>query len=172
MREHLSTLCALTVTLLAVTGCGDDKKDGVVRRDGEPDYVQALDEQAMDKAIAKARTTWQEFAQALAKPSNSMRGFSIKKGFRVEDDPEAEHIWLTNVSFDGERFKGEVNNEPVDTKEVRIGEVVEVTPEELSDWMYIENGILRGGFTIRVLVEQDPPEEQEKFFKQVGFRFE
>jgi len=172
MRRLLSTLCALAITSLAVTGCGGGKKDGVVHRDGEPDYVQAFDEQAMDKAIAQARTTWQRFAHALAKPSDKMRGFSIKRGFRVEDDPEAEHIWLTNVSFDGKGFKGEVNNEPVDTKEVQIGDIVDVTPDQLSDWMYIENGILRGGYTIRVLVEQDPPEEQEKFFKQVGFRFE
>lgn len=162
----------LVFSLLAVTGCGDGRNDGVVRRRGQPDYVRKYDPQAMDKAIAGARATWRQFAQALASPGDRMYGFSIKRGFRVGDDPEAEHIWLTQVSFDGERFTGTVDNEPVDTREVRLGDRVEVTPEQLSDWMYIEKGVLRGGYTIRVLVAQDSPQAREAFFKDVGFRFD
>jgi uncharacterized protein YegJ (DUF2314 family) len=169
MRFGIYSTCIAAVALL---GCGGRSNDGVVRRAGEPDYVQAFDEAAMDRAISDARASWQQFARALANPSDNMTSFSIKKGFRVGDDAEAEHIWLTNVSFDGERFTGEVNNEPVDTTEVRLGDIVQVTPEQLSDWMYVEDGLLRGGYTIRVLVENSSPEERAQFLEEVGFRIE
>lgn len=163
--------CLLTLVSLAVSGCGEGPREGIVQREDNPDYVRVFNEEAMDQAVAQARATWPQFAQALAEPGKHRSGFSIKRGFRVQDNPESEHIWLTNVSFDGQRFRGEVNNEPVDTQEVKLGDVVDVTPQQLSDWMYVENGILQGGFTIRVLVEQQSPEEQEEFFRQVGFRF-
>lgn len=170
MRRN-SSLCLLAMAILVASGCRERVNDGVVRRPGKPDYVRSSDDKAMDQAVAQARATWPQFAQALSEPGKNRQGFSIKRGFRVKDDPEFEHIWLTNVSFDGQRFRGEVNNEPVDTQEVKMGDVVEVTPQQLSDWMYIEHGVLQGGYTIRVLVEQESPEEQEAFFRQVGFRF-
>ncbi|HEY0635183.1 MAG TPA: DUF2314 domain-containing protein [Gammaproteobacteria bacterium] len=162
----------MLAALLLAAGCGSQQDSGVVQREGQPDYVRSFDEQAMEKAIHDARSSWQQFSRALMNPSDRMSGFSIKRGFRVGDDPEAEHIWLTDVSFDGSRFTGRINNEPVDTREVKFGDIVEVAPEQLSDWMYIENGVLRGGFTIRVLVKQRTPEEQAQFFERAGFRIE
>jgi uncharacterized protein YegJ (DUF2314 family) len=50
-----------------------------------------------------------------------------------------------------------------------MGDRVHVTPKELSDWMYIEDGVLKGGYTIRVLHYQSSPEEQKEFLKHVPF---
>lgn len=178
-REKRWLVCVVLAGLLAVVaGCGDSGGSGgsgkrqVVRREGEPDVdvVGKSDEEAMDEAIVEARKTWRRFAQALANPSENMRDFAIKRGFRVGDNPEAEHMWLDNVTFDGTQFRGTVANEPVMTKEVRLGDVVNVKPEELSDWKYVENGYLQGGYTIRVLIRNYTPEERDIFYGIAGFR--
>ncbi|MDP6634717.1 MAG: DUF2314 domain-containing protein [Phycisphaerae bacterium] len=169
-RSYLQ--CVLTCALVAASDCEDRKDDGVVRRDGEPDFVTQYDEKAMTDAVAKAKATWKEFSAALARPAPGMTNFTVKRGFLVDDDPEGEHIWLSNVSFDGEKFRGTVDNNPVSTKEVKFGQIVDVRPEELTDWMFVENGILRGGYTLRVLIMQESPEDRKKLLKTLGFRLE
>ena len=117
----------------------------------------------MERAIQKAKDTHGEFIQAMRGKRPGTDGFAIKKSFG------GEHIWLSDVSWDGKVFSAVVDNEPVDTKEVKLGDRVQVAPDELSDWMYVEGGSLKGGYTIRVLHYQASPVEQEEMLKQVPF---
>jgi uncharacterized protein YegJ (DUF2314 family) len=162
---------AVAVAVVFGQGCAQ-QDDGVVKREGEPDYVTEFDDKAMDQAIAEAKASHKQFVEALANPSDNCDSFAVKRGFRVADEPYGEHIWVTQVTFDGTNFKGVVNNEPVDTTEVKLGDTVTVTPEQLSDWMYVEDGVLRGGHTIRVLLKNSSPEQLEAFSKNTGFRLE
>ena len=47
-------------------------------------------------------------------------------------------------------FQGTVNNEPEKVKTVKMGQKVTVAAK-ISDWMYVENRKLVGGYTMRVL---------------------
>jgi uncharacterized protein YegJ (DUF2314 family) len=96
-----------------------------------------------------------------------MTAFAIKKPFTAGKGDE--HIWLNEVSWDGKVFSAVVNNEPVDTKEVKLGDRVQVKPEELSDWMFIENDQLKGGYTIRALFHNSPPAQQKALQDQMPF---
>jgi uncharacterized protein YegJ (DUF2314 family) len=162
---------AVAVVMTFSQGCAQ-QEDGVVKREGEPDYVTQFDDAAMDKAIAEAKVTHTQFVEALANPGENRDSFAVKRGFRVGDEPYGEHIWISEVTFDGTNFQGVVNNEPVDTTEVKLGDTVTVTSEQLSDWMYVEDGVLRGGYTIRVLLKGSSPEQLEAFSKNAGFRIE
>jgi uncharacterized protein YegJ (DUF2314 family) len=85
----------------------------------------------------------------------------VKKPF-VEGD-KVEHIWLTEVSFDGHLFHGKVDNEPVDIKGARLGQEVSVAANEISDWMYVEDGRLVGGYTIAAMLQHMTPAEKQQF---------
>ncbi|MCE9544453.1 MAG: DUF2314 domain-containing protein [Planctomycetia bacterium] len=119
----------------------------------------------MDRAIQKARSTYPEFVEALHKHPVGAVHFTIKKGFGAGE--ELEHIWLSDVSWNGKAFSAKVDNEPVDTKLVKLGDRVEVRPEELSDWMYIQDGKLVGGYTVRVLYYAASKEEQKELSNQM-----
>ena len=160
-RMH-KLMLSLMATLLLVS-CAKDP-DVATR---QPDYLTAKDDKLMARAIRKAKATQGEFLEALQNRDPNHTGFAIKKPFPAGEDEE--HIWLNEVSWDGRKFSAKVNNDPVDTKAVKLGERVQVRPEELSDWMFIENGVLRGGFTIRVLHYQSSPKEQKEFLKHVPF---
>jgi len=51
---------------------------------------------------------------------------------------------------------------------VKIGDTIEIRPNEISDWMYIDNGTLRGGSTIRVLRNRMSVEERTAFDAEYG----
>ena len=84
-------------------------------------------------------------------------------------DGKAEHIWLADVKFTGNRFVGNVDNKPMYIKGLKIGERESVNPDEVIDWSYVEDGHLVGGYTIRVLYSELTPAEKADFEKRADF---
>jgi uncharacterized protein YegJ (DUF2314 family) len=122
---------------------------------------------AMNSAMEKARASVDTFIAALQSGKAVQSHFAIKKKF--SDGKHTEHIWLLPVTFDGTRFEGVVNNVPADLTGVAIGQNVMVEPNQISDWMYLENGKLMGGYTIRVLRDRMSPAERKEFDRRGGF---
>ncbi len=162
----------ILIASLAFTACDSKKSNNdTVRREGQPDYVHVADKDPeMDKAIQTARESVDTFIAALKAPAAGQGNFTVKKPFK--DGEQVEHIWLSNASFDGTQFSGRVDNEPVDVKNVKMGQTTTAAKDETSDWFYIENGKLIGGYTIRVLYSQMSPAERKDFDAHVGFKLQ
>jgi uncharacterized protein YegJ (DUF2314 family) len=178
MKCHLSQAVAVLL-LLFLSGCGPGPKDQPAAGTSVPvkppegnqasNYVTSFDQEVMKRISSEARKTSFLFIEALASRKETMRGFAVKKGFAIPGVETVEDIWLTDVTFDGTNFTGTVSNNPVETQEVRRGDVVRVPPAELSDWMYIDDGVLRGGYTIRLITRNQSREEREQFEQKAGF---
>lgn len=157
------------VMFLLLASC--KKESGqVVKRSGEPDmaYVGA-DDPGMNAAIRKAGVTLPEFKAVLAAPPARASGFAVKVAFPYGSNNE-EHIWLTAPKFANGHVSGVINNEPVDVTTVKLGQQVSVPETRVSDWMYVQDGVLRGGYTVRVLLDRMPAAEQERLVRDMGFR--
>jgi uncharacterized protein YegJ (DUF2314 family) len=156
------------LVLVGLAACsrfsGDAPKDEVV-------YVKSGDA-TMAAAIAKARASLESFRTALAAPPTGSKSFSVKVGFPWGIKDDREHIWLTEPKLAATTVTGTINNEPVDATSLELGEVVTAPLEDISDWMYVENGVLRGGYTLRVLLDKMSPETREKMLADMGFRLE
>ena len=131
-------------------------------------YQVADNDIEMDRATRRARKTVPEFVTALEHPLPGERDFAVKKLF--VKDGNAEHIWLRDVQFTGNRFVGFVDNRPMHIEGLKIGERVSVNPNEVSDWSYVRNGQLVGGYTVRVLFSEMSDAEKEDFQKRAEFR--
>jgi uncharacterized protein YegJ (DUF2314 family) len=149
--------------LAALASCED--RDAVVQRKGQPDFVQKFDKGRMDRAIAEAKSTFGDFVKALEEKRPGTSNFTLKKGFKTSDGSQ-EFIWISDVRAAAGGFEGEINNEPVDVKSLKLGQVVRVSREDAVDWMYQERGKLRGGYTIVALVHGTP--EQASYEKSMG----
>ncbi len=57
-------------------------------------------------------------------------------------------------------------------KAVKLGDPATVNPNEISDWMYIEGDVLKGGYTIRVLAKEYTPQQRKEFEESAGFKLE
>lgn len=142
-----------------------------VKKPGPPGYQEVTEEdKAMDGAVAKARESLGFFLAALNAKKPDTGGFEVKKPF-VEGE-KVEHIWVSDITWDGKAFRGRVDNKPLDVSTVRLGQRVTVTPEDLSDWMFVKDGKLMGGFTIRLLYARLSAGEKAQFRKQAEFKIE
>lgn len=156
--KHLLLLIAISTSI--AVGCNN--KPAV-----ENVTYFSQDDQRMNEAIAKARSTVNTFIIALKSPKPNQNGFSIK--FAFEDGSQVEHMWLSSVTYDGKVFRGRLNNEPEHVKSFKIGQSVTVEASKITDWMYIENRRLVGGYTLRVIRDAMSPEEKAEFDQSIPF---
>jgi uncharacterized protein YegJ (DUF2314 family) len=124
----------------------------------------------MNAAQEKARSTVATFITALKSPKAGQSAFSVKVPF--SEGGTTEHMWLTPVSYDGTTFQGTVDNQPEKVKTVKAGQKIGVTLSKISDWMYVENRKMVGGYTLRVLRDGLSPAERADFDKSVPFVIE
>lgn len=129
------------------------------------------DDEAMNAAIAKAKNSLDIFVQAFQKPQEGYESFALKLAYHTPDQ-SLEHIWIGNLIYLNNQFTGVVHNSPVSTKEVALGDTVLIDKQKISDWMYLDKGVLRGGYTIRAMRDQLSESEKEEFNKTIDFRIE
>ena len=147
------------------------QSSGADNRAVSPAYVHVHDsDKAMEQAVHQAQRSLSKFMAALTSPKPGQTGFAVKR--RCIEGDKCEHIWLADLHFDGRLLRGKVYNNPVDVKSLRLGQKVTVRPEEISDWMYVENGRLVGGYTVRAYYHTLPAAEKRQFAENVGFRLE
>lgn len=109
------------------------------------------DDPEMRAAIDSARATVGFFLQRLTEPPASQTYASVK--LRFGDSTLGEHIWLDSVHFDGQQLHGQLDEDAVDFPDLKAGQWVSGSPDEISDWMIVDGGIVCGGFTSRVARE-------------------
>ena len=141
---------------------------GSCSKERDPVVMVDSDDKEMNGAMAHARGTVQQFIMALQSPSATQSGFSIKKRYSQGD--KVEYFWLSDVTFDGKNFHGKVDNDAEIVTNVKIGDEAVVGKNEISDWMFVDNARLAGGYTIRVLYSRMAPKDKEDFFKNVPFK--
>lgn len=138
------------------------------RPNSEPESFDIKNNHArMHRAVLQARKTVGTFITALQHPSPSQQDFEVKKAFRQGN--EVEHIWLSDVRFVGNRFQGRVDNTPTKILGLKVGDLVSVNPDEITDWVFIDSGKLVGGYTIRAHYEELSPEQKKQFDQLADF---
>jgi uncharacterized protein YegJ (DUF2314 family) len=167
-----SLVTALLLAAIISTGKADNPTSKELQnKSGESETFRVENEHAvMRKAVDQARKTIGEFIKALQHPAAGQSDFEVKKPFVEGND--VEHIWLSDVEFAGGRFKGKVDNAPMKIHGLKIGQVVSVNPDEISDWAYVDNGKLVGGYTIRAHYNQLTPAQKKEFLREADFKLE
>ncbi len=147
---HKNFLLACIFAILLSTGCKPKPKTLV-----EGGY----DESEMAAATERAVKEVDAFISDL-NTGRSM-GYAVKAP--IKDNGETEHFWLTEVTFDGAKFTGTIDNEPGMVSNVKMGQKWTLGKMEISDWMYIRDGKMYGNYTLRPLLATMPKEEADQF---------
>ena len=127
------------------------------------------DDQEMNAAMQHARKTLNEFIERYSHPKSADKWFLVKGRFTNEG--QVEHIWVADLAFDGKVFSGVLANEP-ELPGFRFKQQVSVPIENISDWMYVSDGQLIGGFTTRVLYNRLSMEERKRDDAERHFRID
>jgi uncharacterized protein YegJ (DUF2314 family) len=123
----------------------------------------------MMAAIQQARDSFRKFLNAYMSPTPKQSAFLVKIAFVKGSD--VEHIWLADLDLAGAKPTGVIADTPI-RKDLRFKQRVEIDFTYLSDWMYIEDGKLVGGFTTRLLRNRMSSEERKKLDAMSAYRFE
>lgn len=116
----------------------------------------------MQRAYEQARTTfryfWREVAWDRRRIVPALDLACIKAPFSdgarqagIEGTPEVEHMWLSEVDFDGQFVTGVLANTPNWLTTVKEGDAARFRVAEISDWMYVIGGEAYGAFTVNLM---------------------
>ncbi|WP_153800858.1 YegJ family protein [Foetidibacter luteolus] len=166
MKQYLLKL----IILIGLVSCNNNQTTKI-ERDGEPEIYGVTDTDAeMNGAIKTANQTLAKFNEALKSGNPNFEYFALKTRFNTPDG--AEHIWVSNITIKDNKYFGVVDNLPESTTAVKLGDTIQIKDDNISDWMYIDNQRLRGGYTIRVLRNRMTEQERKQFDEENGLIIE
>ncbi len=126
------------------------------------------DQTKMAVAEKKGRETFPQFLERLKNPQPKDSSFYAK--VEVRDGDQSEHMWLADIKQDGTSFQGRIDNDSAAMTHIQRGQIYPFTIEDVSDWMYFDDGVAQGNYTTRVLMESQSPEEVSAIKKQFGWK--
>jgi uncharacterized protein YegJ (DUF2314 family) len=122
----------------------------------------------MEAAIIAAKQSLGIFLKAFARPTKNQRGFLIK--FAYIAGGQNEHIWLADLKLTGKPLRGVVANEPI-SPGIKFMQPVDFEPAQITDWMFIEDGYLVGGYTTRLIRERMTPDARRTLDASAPYKF-
>jgi len=119
----------------------------------------------MRKAIQKAKKTLPYILSNL----NKIKYFSVKIPIPLEDGT-FEHVWLNNVKYKNSYLIGTINNYFSGITTFQKGDIIEIEPKNITDWMVVIDNKMYGNFTLFVAMKKMCKKEKEEFLK--AFKYE
>ena len=151
--------------LLAFAPCQVRAEDA--EQGGDKAMMIATDDADMAAAIAKARSSLDDFLALSDAPPPGTDKYKLK--VMVVDGNATEHFWVIPFRRTANGFVGILANEPEFVHNVVIGQNIEFTRDDISDWGYTRNGRQVGSFTVCVMLKKMTKEEADYMRTQYGF---
>jgi uncharacterized protein YegJ (DUF2314 family) len=124
------------------------------------------DDPTMLAAMRKGRSTLSSFLTLSQAPEPKMEGFSVKVA--VRDHGQVEYFWITPFERKDGQFSGAINNRPRSVRNVSFGQTITFAENEIVDWMYMDDGKMKGSYTTCAILKKEPRAEADAMMKQYG----
>jgi uncharacterized protein YegJ (DUF2314 family) len=144
-----------------------DKSEFCFERQGVP-FMHFWDREndvLMKQAIQKAKKTLPYILKNLDKIVH----FSVKVPIPLEDGT-FEHVWLKDVKYKNGYLVGEIDNYFSGKTIAEKGDILEVKPKCISDWMAIIDNKMYGNFTLFVVMDRMCEDEKKEFIKAFKYK--
>jgi uncharacterized protein YegJ (DUF2314 family) len=174
MTGHLRLRTGLAglafVTAFAWFSCGRRELNA-----GFKSIAQAENDDPILRTIALgAQERLAEFTRKLRNPADDEYNFQVKYPFASDPGSEYthEHLWIKDIEFKDGKFHGTLSNSPLYIQGLALGDRVEFFLDDISDWMYMKQGRIQGGQSIKYLIEKIPPADRDDALRQYLELFE
>ncbi|MES9970276.1 MAG: DUF2314 domain-containing protein [Candidatus Thiodiazotropha sp.] len=142
-------------------------------------YMFEPSEKEMIQAAMNARDTfkyfWRELSWEYRRIVPALDLSIVKFAFETEDKsegvPSHEHMWISEIKFDGIDITGILMNQPNWIKSIREGDQITQNANLLTDWMYTLEGRAYGGYSVNVMRASMSPEERKGHDQAWGVEF-
>jgi uncharacterized protein YegJ (DUF2314 family) len=165
-KGYAMILSAAAAAGLTVTPSPANGQSLLDKAERDEIVIVARTDPTMAAAMRKARASLGDFLALARNPRPGMEGFAVKVAIRQGDD--AEYFWIHPFEHDAGRFSGQLNNTPRSVRNVKMGDRIAFTEQEIVDWIYLDGGRMKGNYTACALLKNASPQEREAFKRRFG----
>jgi uncharacterized protein YegJ (DUF2314 family) len=162
----------MPVVLLPLLFClllgGCKKEEPPLFRTEQTRPVPSGDE-ALEGIAQDAREGLPLFLEHLRHPRKGEGQFSVKYPFTADSGSgfSREYLWLGDIVLRKGVYYGKILNRPYHIEGLEAGMEVPFSLEGLADWMYVKEGAIAGGLSIKYLIEKIPPLDREEELNRI-----
>ncbi|WP_462222449.1 DUF2314 domain-containing protein [Ferruginibacter sp.] len=158
------------IILLIIFSCNSNTQKQIIEKDSKNIIIVQQGDKEMEAAIYIAKSSLYKFDSALFTNKSDYNSFALKVRFAYGNN-NGEHIWLSDITKIKGEYMGIVNNEPEYVSNLKLNDTISVNKDDISDWMYLDKDILKGGFTIRLLRDRMTAIERAAFDSNRFYKF-
>ncbi len=145
-----------------------------------PPINAPLDDPELAEAAKRARATFKYFwRECFAERHRIIPGLSVQtvkfpfphSHTRGEGSLNTEHMWVSDIDFDGRDVRGTLINESPHVREFKQGQSVIFPVGTLTDWMYAQQSRAYGAFSVQVLRARMDTTERKRHDDAWGLDF-
>lgn len=172
LRSVISLFSILALSILAIPA------ERALATDNPNIQRIAPNDPGMAKAHEKSMRELDGFLEKLRNPPPGTENYNIKLGFAdkakgvalITDQmaPNMEFMWVYQIKASGEHFTALLGDKPEYIHNIKQGDRVEFEKSDIFDWLYIENGKMKGNYTVCPLLLSGPKEELEQYREIYG----
>jgi uncharacterized protein YegJ (DUF2314 family) len=126
------------------------------------------EDEEMDAALDEAKQSIGTFFENLVSPKANQESFLVKVAFESEDS--VEHIWMADLDVTVRPIVGTVANEP-SIPGLKFMDRVPIDPARITDWMFVEDGYLIGGYSTKLIRSKMSSDERAEYDRNAPYKF-
>jgi len=170
MRTGMAVVVAAGLVLAGVYYYKTTDQSVLARAKRDEAFLVTKEDSAMAAARNKARATLAQFLATARQPTPGMKNFALK--VRVSDSNGVEYFWVTGFTANGGRFSGKIDNTPRMVRSVSAGQIIQFSEGEITDWMYMDGGKMKGNYSACALLQREPKDQQDAVKNRFGLNCE
>ena len=136
-----------------------------------PEIEVEQSDKELEKIADNARRALPTFFRNLTRPEAGANNFYVKYPLSA-DDGGIEQVWLGDIRVKEGIYYGRLANTPSLPGDRKKGKLITFDPDKITDWMYIQDGKIIGGRSIKYLLEKTPEEKRGEDQKKILKMFE
>lgn len=110
--------------------------------------------------LARARAGEKSFCVKYPLPAGYEGGFGTAGGVGAAEGIVMEQVWLTGIYFKDGLYYGLLADAPMHLGGLQKGDRVVFETDDVTDWMYVRNGRIIGGLSVKYLLEKIPEDQR------------
>jgi uncharacterized protein YegJ (DUF2314 family) len=133
--------------------------------------IPVLQDKELAEAIRQAQETLHIWRQEFLAPKKSYSITSLK--IRFGEEGEIDDMWTEPLYILDDIYTVRMVEGVTVEQGIHPDRLVDVKPEDIIDWMLLEeDGTLTGGYTLRLEYKRMTPEQQKRYIEITGIRFD
>jgi uncharacterized protein YegJ (DUF2314 family) len=81
---------------------------------------------------------------------------------------ESEYFWVVDLRAAGDGFQGAIGNDPEKIRSVTMGQKLHFSKDDIADWMYFQDGKIKGNATACPALAHAPVDERNMMREKFG----